>query len=375
MRRVLPVLSSVMVAACAAAPVSEPRALPDRGYAAFAHYGTNPVVDTEEEPEVRVGVAADRASWTLVHHYMDRGRLPPPEAVRVEDCVAAMAPPAASSAGASAMAVATRMAPSPFRAGWSVLVVTIAAPRDADRAADDVVVVSEEPDGAFERAMAARGARVFAGDASALGAALIEGERAVLSDGAGLGGPDAQARCWPGWRARASAARSCVGGRTRAARLRRRAARSVTAQVGGGIYDVPLDDPARPATRRARPSAWRDHSGLSDVVATLRFDARRVTRWPVGYESRSTGAAASGAAASPSRPALGRDHPERRERRPRRRGEARARRVETPATQVRARVAARTASSTCARARPPTRAIAPSWPSPPSPRSCAAASG
>lgn len=83
----------VALAACAQAPVRQaPAPLPGAGWVSLAHYGTHPVVDTEEQALMRVGLSVDRAAWRLAYHYIERDRLPPPEAVRVEDCVAALAP-------------------------------------------------------------------------------------------------------------------------------------------------------------------------------------------------------------------------------------------------------------------------------------------
>lgn len=283
-------VAAMGIAGCAtSAPPPHTELLPRGGYAVFAHFGTNPVVDAEDEAEVRIGLAGDRASWRLVRHYLDRGILPPAEAVRVEDCVAALAPPLetaveTSRAGAS-LAVVTSLAPSPFRPGWQVLVVTIATPVVTSATiggASDVVVVSDTPEGALERALVGRGARLYAGDLTRLGAALDAAERVVVaSDGAGLGGVDAQAELLDTVaRAREHGTRVSVAGRIAPglddALLDR------LALLGGGLYELQtVGAEAALAERLAR------QPGLSGGIATLRFDATRVSRWRlVGHESR-----------------------------------------------------------------------------------------
>ncbi len=53
----------------------------------FRPYGTNPFVDTEDDPQSTFGLDVDTGSYTLARSYIDRGHLPPPEAVRVEEFV------------------------------------------------------------------------------------------------------------------------------------------------------------------------------------------------------------------------------------------------------------------------------------------------
>jgi Ca-activated chloride channel family protein len=53
----------------------------------FQHYGTNPFVDTEDDPLSTFGLDVDSGSFTLARNYLDEGHLPPPEAIRVEEFV------------------------------------------------------------------------------------------------------------------------------------------------------------------------------------------------------------------------------------------------------------------------------------------------
>jgi len=290
-RRVAPLALLGLVAGCAAkAPLiqSEAAPLPGGGYAAFAHYGTNPVIDSAEEATVRVGLSADRASWALVHHYLDRGRMPPPEAVRVEDCVAAMAPAPPSRGTSAPIAISIALLPSPFRAGWHTLVVTVIAPgeRLAMRASE-LLVVSRTPDGPLERAFVDLGARIRTGDATDLAHALSEAEHVVLvGDGAGLGGPDAQAPLLE-LIARAHARGTIVSVAGLAAPGLDDALLDRIAEAGGGLHDLVVPgEEVHLARRFARAG------GLDDLIAEVRLDPRAVTRWRlIGHESRTVRAA------------------------------------------------------------------------------------
>ena len=53
----------------------------------FRSYGTNPFVDTEDDGLSTFGLEVDTGSFTLMRSYLDRGHLPPHEAVRVEEFV------------------------------------------------------------------------------------------------------------------------------------------------------------------------------------------------------------------------------------------------------------------------------------------------
>jgi Ca-activated chloride channel family protein len=53
----------------------------------FEHYGVNPFVDPEDDRFATFAVDVDNASYTLTRSYLNRGVLPPGEAVRVEEFV------------------------------------------------------------------------------------------------------------------------------------------------------------------------------------------------------------------------------------------------------------------------------------------------
>jgi Ca-activated chloride channel family protein len=53
----------------------------------FRPYGTNPFVDTEDDPQSTFGLDVDTGSYTLARSYLERGHLPPPEAIRVEEFI------------------------------------------------------------------------------------------------------------------------------------------------------------------------------------------------------------------------------------------------------------------------------------------------
>jgi Ca-activated chloride channel family protein len=53
----------------------------------FRSYGTNPFIDTEDDTLSTFGLDVDTGSFTLARSYLDRGHLPPPEAIRVEEFV------------------------------------------------------------------------------------------------------------------------------------------------------------------------------------------------------------------------------------------------------------------------------------------------
>lgn len=257
-----------------------PAPLPGGGWVSLAHYGTHPVVDTAEQATLRVGLSADRASWALVRHYLARGRLPPPEAVRVEDCLVAMAPVPRSAGGA--LAIATTLAPSPFRAGWRTLVIAITAPVRATPRS--LVVVSATPDGPLERALAERGAAVQPGEGLAFADHLGTGDLVFVGDGGGLGGPDAQRALLDRVAAHAELGRTV----SVVARLEPGmddALLDRIAMAGGGTHDVLVPGEERSlAERLVRPV------GLARAIASLRFDPGRVRRWRlVGHESRVAG--------------------------------------------------------------------------------------
>jgi len=53
----------------------------------FEHTGVNPFVATEEDSLSTFAVDVDNASWTIARNYLDRGMLPPKDAIRVEEFV------------------------------------------------------------------------------------------------------------------------------------------------------------------------------------------------------------------------------------------------------------------------------------------------
>lgn len=90
----------------------------------FQHYGTNPTVDTAEDPVSTFSVDADTASYAMARAMIERGALPDPAAIRVEEMVNALrydyAPP--TSAGTPFSVVAEAF-PSPNRKGYHVLLL------------------------------------------------------------------------------------------------------------------------------------------------------------------------------------------------------------------------------------------------------------
>ncbi len=94
----------------------------DQAYHAmyFKHFGVNPTIDTEEEPFSTFSVDVDSASYSLARSYLQRGFLPPEDAIRVEEFVNAFdygyATPAREVFQLNAEAF-----PSPNRPGYHVL--------------------------------------------------------------------------------------------------------------------------------------------------------------------------------------------------------------------------------------------------------------
>jgi len=264
--------------------------LPEGGYIALAHYGTNPVVDSDEQRAVYVGLSADRASWAFVHYFLARGRRPPPAVVRVEECITAMAPTPTAPTGHAPFALTASLAASPFRPGWHALVIAVAtaAARTTPpfSTAEDLHVVSDRPAGPLELALTGRGARVVHGELATLSQVVAMRPRLVLvSDGAGLGGPDAQ---------------GAQGGLLdQVERLRRdqSATVSVVARLGPGTDDALLDrvawvgggsyDVLVPGEERHLAERLTRAPALTNTLAEVRFDPRQVLRWRlVGHESR-----------------------------------------------------------------------------------------
>jgi Ca-activated chloride channel family protein len=53
----------------------------------FRTYGTNPFIDTEDDPLSTFGLDVDTGSYTVARRYLEEGHLPPPEAIRVEEFI------------------------------------------------------------------------------------------------------------------------------------------------------------------------------------------------------------------------------------------------------------------------------------------------
>ncbi|NDI36175.1 vWA domain-containing protein [Chengkuizengella sediminis] len=53
----------------------------------FKGYGTNPFISTEDDTLSTFAIDVDTGSYTVVRNYIQRGTLPPPEAVRVEEFI------------------------------------------------------------------------------------------------------------------------------------------------------------------------------------------------------------------------------------------------------------------------------------------------
>ncbi|HLE84610.1 MAG TPA: von Willebrand factor type A domain-containing protein, partial [Thermoanaerobaculia bacterium] len=66
--------------------IAEPNDQP-YGDVFFKSYGTNPFIDTEDDPLSTFGLDVDTGSYGVVRRYLADGHLPPPEAVRVEELV------------------------------------------------------------------------------------------------------------------------------------------------------------------------------------------------------------------------------------------------------------------------------------------------
>ncbi|HHH29699.1 MAG TPA: DUF3520 domain-containing protein [Polyangiaceae bacterium] len=91
----------------------------------FEHYGTNPTIDTEEEPRSTFAVDVDTASFTMARSFLDRGVMPSEAAIRVEEIVNAFdygyEPPPSHGEQAKTFTVHAEAAPSPNRPGYHFL--------------------------------------------------------------------------------------------------------------------------------------------------------------------------------------------------------------------------------------------------------------
>ncbi len=86
----------------------------------FTHYGVNPTIDTRENPFSTFGIDVDTASYVMARSHLDRGSLPPEDAIRVEEVVNYFdyhyAPPTEGEFSMHAEVV-----PSPQRKGYHLL--------------------------------------------------------------------------------------------------------------------------------------------------------------------------------------------------------------------------------------------------------------
>jgi Ca-activated chloride channel family protein len=94
----------------------------------FQHYGTNPTVDTAEEPFSTFSIDVDTASYSIARAMLNAGQLPDPASVRVEEFVNSFKydyPPPATSTGKSAapFSIVSEAFPSPNRKGYHVLLL------------------------------------------------------------------------------------------------------------------------------------------------------------------------------------------------------------------------------------------------------------
>lgn len=97
----------------------------------FRNYGVNPTIDTAEESTSTFSVDVDTGSYTLARSYLERGNLPDPDGIRVEEFVNAFdynyQPPQEEP-----FSVSMEVAPSPNRQGYHVLQLGVKG-REIDR--------------------------------------------------------------------------------------------------------------------------------------------------------------------------------------------------------------------------------------------------
>ena len=86
----------------------------------FKEYGVNPFIATDEDPLSTFAVDVDAASYTVSRSYIERGHLPPAEAVRVEEFVNFF-PQGYPRFGNEDFRILVDGAPSPFGAGYQLI--------------------------------------------------------------------------------------------------------------------------------------------------------------------------------------------------------------------------------------------------------------
>ena len=96
----------------------------------FRSYGVNPFMDPRIDALATFAADVDHGSYTLSRSYLERGNLPPAEAVRVEEFINAF--PHDYAPADEGLAIRSEIAPSPFREDTWLLRVGLRA-RDLDR--------------------------------------------------------------------------------------------------------------------------------------------------------------------------------------------------------------------------------------------------
>ncbi len=80
----------------------------------FQDYGNNPTTSTSRQPTSTFAIDVDTASYTVVREYIERGTLPPQEAVRIEEFINYFRQPYPAPTN-QAVAIHLEAGPSPFR--------------------------------------------------------------------------------------------------------------------------------------------------------------------------------------------------------------------------------------------------------------------
>jgi Ca-activated chloride channel family protein len=99
-------------------PVLKPGPYPDMF---FKNFGVNPTVETEEEPVSTFSVDVDTASYSLARSYLNRGVMPDPDSVRVEEFVNSFDYRYEPPTDGSPFSLHAEAFPSPNRKGYHVL--------------------------------------------------------------------------------------------------------------------------------------------------------------------------------------------------------------------------------------------------------------
>lgn len=120
------------------APTSQAR--PPR---VFRDHGVGPTIDTTERPRSTLALDFDTASFGLARAALQRGELPPPSEIRVEEFVEVFAagPPAKDGDRGGQLDIAIDAVASPQRRGYQLVRVTAYATASAPRPVDVVVAV------------------------------------------------------------------------------------------------------------------------------------------------------------------------------------------------------------------------------------------